>query len=203
MNLQRIVRQKTHGFYPQIPENLGTDIILPQILVKAQGQVGLHRIHPAVLKLIGPQLIDQADAPAFLAHIEHNAPALFLDLAHGRRELLAAVTAQGAEGVSCQALRMHPAQQVLPVGDIALYQRHVMLPVQLIHITVGPEISVFGGHLHIGHPLYQLVMDLPVLLQLGDGDQADPMLFGKGFQLRSTHHGAVLPHDLAAKPALL
>ena len=94
------------------------DVILPQVPGKAQGQVGLQGVHALVLEGIGPELVDQANPPAFLAHVEEDPPALSLDLGQGGGQLLAAVTAQGAEGVPGEALGVDPAQQVLAVADL-------------------------------------------------------------------------------------
>ena len=79
---------------------------------------------------------------------EQDAPALVFDLGHGGNQLLSAVTAERAKGVSGQALGMDPAENVLSVADVALYQRDMVLSVQTAHKAVGFEIAVFRGHIH-------------------------------------------------------
>ena len=129
IQLVRVVGQKAHALHPQVPQDLGPDIILPLVGGKAQGQVGLQGVHALLLKSIGLQLVDEADAPALLAHVQQDAPALLFDLGQGGGELLAAVAAQGAEGVPGEALRVDPAQHILPVADVPLHQGHVVLAV--------------------------------------------------------------------------
>ena len=138
----------------------------------------------------------------FLAHIQEDAPSLLLDLGHGGGQLLAAVTAEGAEGVAGEALGVDPAEDVLAVADVPLDQGDVVLSVQAVHEAVGNELAVFGGQFHRSDPIYQLFMALTIVLQVPNGDELDVVPFGQLCQLRSTHHGAVLPHDLAAQTAL-
>ena len=103
--------------------------------------------------------------PALLPHIEQDAPALVFDLGHGGGQLLSAVTAERAEGVSGQTLGMDPAENVLPVADVALHQRDMVLAVQTAHKAVGFEIAVFRGHIHRRDLIHQLFVALAVRLQ--------------------------------------
>ena len=80
-----------------------------------------------------------------MAHIEEDAPSLLLDLGHGGGQLLAAVTAEGTEGVAGEALGVNPAEDVLAVTDVPLDQGDVVLAVETVHKAVGDELAVFGG----------------------------------------------------------
>ena len=124
-----------------------------------------------------------------------------LDLLHGGRQLLAAVAAQGAEGVAGEALGVDPAEDVLTVADVPLHQSHVVLAVDLVHIAVGDEVAVAGRHFCFRHLFYQLFVFLPVFLQGFDGNEFYIKFLCQLLQFRCAHHGAVLPHDLAAETA--
>ena len=96
---------------------------------------------------------------------------------------------------------MDPAQHVLSVADVPLHQGHMMLAVQAVHIAIGGEVPVFGGHVDGGLPVHQLLVAFAVLLQVLDGDKGQAKALCQFHQLGGAHHGAVLPHDLAAQSA--
>ena len=96
---------------------------------------------------------------------------------------------------------MDAAQDIPAIPDLALDQGHMVLSVQAVHKTVGPETAVFCGQVHLRHPVDQNVMALAVVLELPDADKGNAPFFRQGLQLGRAHHGAVLAHDLAAKAA--
>ena len=55
-----------------------------------------------------------------------------------RGQLLAAVAAQGAEGIAGEALGMDAAEDVLPVADVALHEGNVVLAVERVHDSRRP-----------------------------------------------------------------
>ena len=83
---------------------------------------GLHRVKALLLKHIRLQFVDQTDAAAFLAHVEDDATAFRLHLAHRGLELFSAVTAHGTEHISGEALGMHAAEHILAVPRYHLSQ---------------------------------------------------------------------------------
>src|SRR5206468_7497226 len=99
-------------------QNLRSDAVIPQVGSKAKLQVGVHRIEPFLLQLVSLQLINEADAAAFLPHIEQNARAGFVNLHEGRGELKAAIAAVGVEYIAGQALGMHPYERRLISANI-------------------------------------------------------------------------------------
>ena len=145
VHLVRVVGQQPQALYTQLPQDLRAGVIFSLVPLESQRQVGFQGVHPLLLQLVGPELVDQADAPPFLAHIQEDAPSLLLDLGHGGGQLLAAVTAEGAEGVAGEALGVDPAEDVLAVADVPLDQGDVVLSVQAVHEAVGDELAVFGG----------------------------------------------------------
>ena len=96
---------------------------------------------------------------------------------------------------------MDPAQHVFPVADVALHQRHMVLAGEVVDVAVDLEIAVAGGHFGAGLPDHMLVVEAAVVLEGLDGDDLDAPLPGLFQQLRGTHHGAVVPHDLTAEAA--
>ena len=203
VDLVRIVGEKPHGLHPQVPEDLGSGPVLPQVRGEAQLDVGVHRVQPLLLEGVGLELVDEADAPALLAHVQHHAPALRLDLPHGSRQLLAAVAALGAEHVPGEALGVDPAQDVLSVAELPLHQGHMVLSRQVADVAVDPEVAVPGGHFGHGLPDHVLVMAAAVVLKRLDGQHLQPPLLCLFQQLGGAHHGAVVPHDLTAQSARL
>ena len=116
---------------------------------------------------------------------------------------MSAVAAERAEGVSGQTLGMNPAENVLPVTDVALHQCDMVLTIQTAHKAVGFEISVFRGHIYRCDLIHQLFVALAVRLQVPDGNELDAEPLRQRHQLGGAHHGAVLPHDLTAQAAFL
>ena len=78
-------------------------------------EVGVDGVEALLLQLVGPQLVQQADAAALLREVEQDALALLLDAQQRVLELLAAVAAQRVEHVAGQALRVHAHQHVVLV----------------------------------------------------------------------------------------
>ena len=104
-------------------------IYAADILLKAERKVCFDCVQTSVLKCICLELVYEANASAFLPHVEHHSPALFLDLCHSRIKLLATVTSERSEAVSRETLGMNPAKHRLTICNISLYERHVVLAV--------------------------------------------------------------------------
>ena len=107
-----IVGQKPHRPDPEILEDLDADAIVALVGLEAEALVGFDGIEPLILKLVGADLVGQADAAPFLIEVEQDAAALGLDLSERRFELQAAVAPRGVEHVAGQAARVHPHQHV-------------------------------------------------------------------------------------------
>ena len=89
------------------------------------------------------------------------------------------------------------------IADVALHEGNVVLTVELVHIAVGHEVTVLGGHLGHGDAVHQDLVTLPIGLQIPDGDELEAPLLGHFLQLGGPHHGTVFPHDLAAQTDFL
>ena len=68
---------------------------------------------------------------------------------------------------------MDPAENVLAVADVALYQGHMVFAVETADEAVGLEIAVFGGQIYRRHPVHQFFVAFAVGLQVPDGDELD------------------------------
>ncbi len=96
---------------------------------------------PLLLQLVGAQLVQQADPPALLGHVEEHAQPLAFDEIERGRQLFAAIAAQRVEHVSGEALGMHPHQHVLLTGHVSLHQGQVLLAVEQALVAVGRELT--------------------------------------------------------------
>ncbi len=59
----------------ELAQHLGRRQIDPLVGVEAQLLVGVERVEAGILQLVGAQLVDEADAAAFLREIEQHAAA--------------------------------------------------------------------------------------------------------------------------------
>ena len=121
--------------------------------------------------MIGFQLIDQSDAPAFLAHVEENAPAFGVDLGHGSGQLFAAVAAARAEYVAGQAFGVDAAEQVFAVADVAFDEGDVVFARLVVDVAVNLEFAEFRRHFSDGFADDVLVVAAAVVLQVVNGDE--------------------------------
>src|SRR5687768_7908203 len=68
--LRRVVRQQLDLADAEVAEDLGTGTVVADVGSEAELRIRLDRVVPAVLKLVGLEFVDQADAPALLQQIE-------------------------------------------------------------------------------------------------------------------------------------
>src|SRR5271166_4087743 len=66
VGLLGIVGEKANLGQSQVFEDLQADAVVAEVGPVAQGDVSLNRVQSLVLKVVGADLLDQADAPAFL-----------------------------------------------------------------------------------------------------------------------------------------
>ena len=107
------------------------DAVVAKVGREAELEVGLHRVEPAVLQLVGAELVEQSDAPALLSEVEQHAAALGLDLPQRLLELGSAIAPLRPEHVTRDALGVHADEHVLDAVDLALDEREVVLVIDL------------------------------------------------------------------------
>ena len=82
-NLARVIGDQPQAMDPQVAEDLGADAVVAQVGSKAKPFIGFHRVQSTILEAVGPQFINQADAPALLAQVHHHPFARLLDHGEG------------------------------------------------------------------------------------------------------------------------
>ena len=167
---------------------------------EAEPLVGLHRVGAGVLERVRPDLVEEADAAAFLIEIDDYAPPLPRDQLHGALELRPAVAALGPEHVARETFRVHPHQDARLAGHVALHQCHVLGLVDVIPVGDHREVAQLRREPGFSHPVHESLGLEPVGHELGDRDEREPVLRGEGLQLGTACHGAVGVEDLADDP---
>src|SRR5205085_3672139 len=90
-----VVGEEPHGCDAQVDEDVGADAVLPAVDREAQLEVGVDGVEALLLEAVGPQLVADADATAFMApEVHDDTEAGGVDLAQGGLQLRAAVAAQ-------------------------------------------------------------------------------------------------------------
>ena len=197
--LGRVVGHQADAREAEVREDLRADAVVAQVRCKAELDIGLDRVAPLVLQRVGAHLVGEADAAAFLAHVEHDALPLCLDLLQGERELLAAVAAHGAERIAREALRVDAHEHILLAAHIALDDGDVALIVELVLIGVDAEVAVLAREVDVGDLMHEVLRALAVLDERLDRDHVEAVLLGEFLEARRAHHVAVIVHDLAAE----
>lgn len=83
---------------------------------KAKAQIGVHRVKALILKLIGAQLVDQANPAALLAEVKQDAPAALRNLMQCGLKLRPAVTLEAAQHITGEAFAMEADQRGRAIG---------------------------------------------------------------------------------------
>src|SRR6266540_798980 len=141
-DLLRVVREDSNRREPEIGEDLVADPVFAHVGRETELEVGLDGVHPVLLELVGLQLVEKADAPALLRHVEEYAALLGADPRERLLELLAAVAAERVEDVSGQTLGVDADEDILLALDVALDERDVVLAGQLLPEGDRNEVSV-------------------------------------------------------------
>ena len=115
---------------PEVDQDLRADAVVAQVGRQAELEVGVDGVVALLLQLVGPELVQQADAAALLGEVEQHALPLLLDHRERRLELLAAVAAHRVEHIAREALRVDADEHVLGAVDVALDERDVVLAVR-------------------------------------------------------------------------
>ena len=150
-DLLRVVREDADRRQAEVGEDLAADPVLAHVGREAELEVGLDGVEPVLLQLVRLQLVQEADAPALLRHVEEDAALLGGDARERQLELLAAVAAERVEDVAGQALGVDADEHVLLALDLALDERDVVLAGQRLAEGDGGEVAVRGRQPHRGH----------------------------------------------------
>ena len=82
------------------------DAVVALIVIEAKRRIGVDRIEPTLLHLIGAHLVGQAEPAALLRQIENDAAAYIVDAREREFQLVAAIAPSRAEDVAGEASGM-------------------------------------------------------------------------------------------------
>src|SRR5258707_1249513 len=205
-DLARVVGQQADVAHAEIDKDLRADAVLPKVHAVAEALVGFNGIEALLLlQAVGLKLGQQADAAAFLAHVEDDAPAGLGDLGHGLVELGAAIAEHALENVAGQALAVDAHEDRLGLhwdgavdleADAAHAQGQVRLGVH--QRSVGDQVESAEPRRLLDD---QLAPDeafaLPAKLdEVLDGAHFEAVLLAELAEIGEASHVAVGGHDL-------
>ena len=98
VGLLGVVRQEPDLAQAEVLEDLEADAVIPLVGPEAQGEVRLDGVHPLILEVVRPDLLDQADPTPLLGQIDQGPNAVVGDhleapCGAGRRSRIAAIGA--------------------------------------------------------------------------------------------------------------
>jgi two-component system, LytTR family, sensor kinase len=128
-------------------------LILTKVRFKSKLLVRLHGVGALILQLVGPQLVEQPNAPAFLLLIDQQTPALGCDRLERHFQLCPAIAAQTVEHVAGQALGMNTHQGRLAATEIAHAQHHKFFrtPAEIPLEPMNAEMAESGRKIGFGY----------------------------------------------------
>src|SRR5208283_2772382 len=156
IDLFRVVREQADFAQAEVAQNRSRQRIAAQVGFEAQLLIGLDRIRALVLQLVSAQLVEQADAAAFLRLVDQQPAALARDAFDGNLQLRPAIAAQAVENVAGQALGMN-ANQRCAAGQVAHFQgdSYFVPGIRRTGVAaakaVDAERAKFGGKVRFGH----------------------------------------------------
>ena len=99
-DLVRIVGHELDVREPEAAQHRRGGGVYPLVGTEAELLVRVDGIESVILQLVGAQLVDQADAAAFLRQVEQHAPAGRLNFRDSAAQLIATVAAKATEQVA-------------------------------------------------------------------------------------------------------
>src|SRR5215813_2986095 len=138
-DLQGVVGDQIDAANTEQPEHVRRDVVGAEVIGKAELAVRLVGVQPARLQCIGLDLVSQADAPAFLAEIEHHTAPARGHQVQRAVQLLTAVALQAAQHLAGEALGMNADRHALLSEDLAHDHRHVLALVPPVPEHHHPE----------------------------------------------------------------
>src|SRR6185295_11505092 len=171
---------------------------------EAELQVGLDGVVALVLELVRLELLDQADAAAFLPDVEEDAALLAGDEGERGFHLLAALAAERVEDVAREAfgvdpdgdgLVLHYRLAVLVGADVAHAEGDVEIFVDLRLVEVDAERAEPRRKVGLDDLLDEPLLVAAVLDQLGDGRGLQPVFSGELEEVGQPRHRAVFLED--------
>src|SRR5205823_11023611 len=94
--------------------------------VEAELLVGVDRVEPGVLQLVGAQFVDQANAAALLREVEQDAAGGFGDCRDRTAQLVAAIAPQAGQKIARETFGMEPHEHRFSGGGGADQDRKML-----------------------------------------------------------------------------
>src|SRR5262249_37725792 len=174
-DLLRVVREDPDGREAEVGEDLVADPVIPHVGCEAELEVRLDRVEPVLLQLVGLQLVEEADAPSLLCHVEKYTAVLGRYAFERLFELLAAVAAKRVKHVPGEALGVDADEDVLRACDVTFDQGDVVLSGELLAERDRGELAVGRWQTNTRRALDEALVLSAVCDQVGDGDEFDPV----------------------------
>src|ERR1019366_2748221 len=95
-----IIRQEHDAIALEHLQHAGSNAVDALVVIEPKRRVGINRVEPIVLHLIGPHLVGEAKPASLLRQIKDDAAAYFFEALKREIELIAAVAPPRAEYVA-------------------------------------------------------------------------------------------------------
>ncbi len=104
------------------------------------------------------------------------------------------------ERIAGQALGVHPDEDILAIGDIAVDERDMLSGVDVVLESGDPEFTERRRQTRIRHAMHQPLILQAMRDELRHGDEGEPVLRGKSVELIALGRRAVVVEDLTDHP---
>jgi len=111
-----------------------------------EDEISLDRIVSQILKIVGPEFVEQTNAAPFLAQIDQDTRSGFGNRLNRAMQLFAAITAPGAQHIAGEAFGMNPNQYARPFVDIAHDQGEMLFVILLCGIEAQLVLSILSRY---------------------------------------------------------
>lgn len=150
-NLIGIIRKQADAPNAELAKNARREHVIAQISGEAEPAIRLDGVEALVLKLVGANLVHQADAAALLGQIEEQAGARAANLAERQFELRTAIAANRAENVAGETLGMDANQRDGAIREMAARENERAFAGACVLDAEDGETTVAGGQLGPGN----------------------------------------------------
>src|SRR5690606_39653502 len=129
----------------EVPQYLGTDTIIPMIGFKTELQIGVYRVQAVFLEVICVKLVNQANAPSFLVHIDDHALTFLFNHLHRTVQLGPTVAPARSKNIAGYTGTMYAHQNGFIGLPFAFVECYVLLTRVFLCIGSKVELPPFGG----------------------------------------------------------
>src|SRR5712691_8002925 len=134
-------------------QHVGCYVVVSLVRLEAQLFVRLNSVETCILQLVGFDLVDEADSPAFLSQIENYPPFHLTYPREGLLKLLSTVATQRADSIARKTLGVQPYWNVLFLENVAMDKRGMLLLVEIVPERDGLIVTVESREVCDSHDL--------------------------------------------------